>query len=126
MAQDPTTRALSDKHAEFIEKLFDAPTQRGSGNQWNRPTDNRMDPHNRHAPFAFAFEGKATQAASTTIKLSDWYKLREQAHGLRPAMAYRFYRKDNLLVPLADLIAVDAHDFAEILERANAREEAKD
>lgn len=118
MARNPTTRDLSDKHADYIAKLFGAPVQRGSGNQFNRPTDNRMQ-LSRHTPIGFAFEGKATQNESVSVRLADWEKVCEQAHGLRPAMAYRFYRKDNLLAPLADLIAVKADDFAEILELAN-------
>lgn len=118
MAKDPTTRDLSDKHADYIADLFGAPVQRGSGNQPNRPTDNRMR-IGRHTPIAFAFEGKATRNRSLSVSLADWRKVCEQAHGLRPAMAYRFYRPDNLLVPEADLIAVKADDFAEVLEGAN-------
>lgn len=125
MAKDPTTRDLSDKHAEFIAELFGAPVQRGSGNQPNRQTDNRM-PLGRHTPIAFAFEGKSTQNRSMGLRLDDWQKVREQAHGLRSALAYRFYEKNNLLVPMADLIAVDAHDFAEILDEANIRREMRD
>src|SRR5690349_11407580 len=125
MAGDRTTRDLSDRHAEFIATLFGAPVQRGSGNQPNRPTDNRMAV-TRYTPIAFAFEGKATQQQSLGLRLADWQKVREQAHGLRPALAYRFYEKDNLLRPVADLIAVDAHDFAEILEAANTYREMSD
>jgi hypothetical protein len=125
MAKDPTTRDLSDKHAEHIARLFGAPVQRGSGNQSNRQTDNRMAV-TRHTPIAFAFEGKATQRASLSVSLADWCKLVEQSHDLRPAMAYRFYRPDNLLVPEVDLIAVRADDFAEILDLANTYSEMGD
>lgn len=123
MAKDPTTRALSDKHAAFIERLFGAQTQRGSGNQSNRPTDNRM---NRYTPYAFAFEGKSTRRESLSVRLAEWEKLRDQAHMLRPALAYRFYRPDNTLTPEVDLVALSAHDFAEILEAANIYEEMRD
>jgi hypothetical protein len=125
VAKDPTTRDLSDKHADYIADLFGAPVQRGSGNQPNRPTDNRMA-LTRHTPIAFAFEGKATRNRSLSISLADWRKVVEQSHGLRPAMAYRFYRPDNLLVPEVDLITVKADDFAEILEAANIYTEMSD
>lgn len=119
MARDPSTRDLSDKHADYIEAMFEARTMRGSGNQSNRPTDNRMD---GNLPYAFAFEGKSTRQASLSIKITDWHKLLDQSHALRPALAYRFYRNDNLLVPDLDLVAVRADDFAEILAVANGAE----
>jgi hypothetical protein len=125
MAGDRTTRDLSDRHAQFIAGLFGAPVQRGSGNQSNRQTDNRMAV-TRYTPIAFAFEGKSTQNQSMGLRLADWQKVREQAHGLRPALAYRFYEPNNLLIPVVDLITVDAHDFAEILDEANIRREMRD
>ena len=125
MAKDPTTRDLSDRHEEFIETLFGARRTRGSGNQFNDPADNRMS-RGRHTPFAYAFEGKSTQRASMSLRLADWQKLVEQAHGLRPALAYRFYRDDNMLVPVLDLVTVEANDFAEILELASIYQEMSD
>jgi hypothetical protein len=80
----------------------------------------------RHTPIAFAFEGKATRGKSLSITMADWQKLTVQAHDLRPAMAYRFYRPDNTLTPLADLVMVKSDDFAEILELANIYSEMSD
>lgn len=125
MAKDPTTRDLSDRHAEFIEKLFGAPVQRGSGNQSNRQTDNRM-PVTRYTPIAFCFEGKATRRASLSMTAADWRKLVDQSHDLRPAMAYRWYRPDNTLTPELDTVMVSAHDFAEVLSLANIYREMSD
>jgi hypothetical protein len=120
MAKAPTTRALSDKHADRIAELFEAPATRGSGNQHHSQTDNRM-PRDYAHQLPFCFEGKATQHRSLSLKLDDWEKLVVQAHDLRPALAHRFYLPDNRLLPLLDLITVRAEDFSEVLALANAR-----
>ena len=113
MASDPTTRDLSDRHEAYLAELFGGRRSRGSGNQTGSPLDVRMDPNHR---FAFGFEGKSTRGKSLSVPLSMIDKLNEQAHGLRPALALRWYRPDNLLVPLHDLVAVRADDLAELIE----------
>lgn len=123
--RNPTTRDLSDRHAEFIRKTFGARITRGSGNQFNDQADNRM-PRDRWHTYAFAFEGKATRRASLSVKADDWVKLVAQAHDLSPAMALRWYRPDDTLTPELDLIAVKAADFAAILSSANTYEEMRD
>lgn len=114
MARDRTTRDLSDRHELFLADLFGGERMRGSGNQFNNPLDVRMDPT---GPFALGFEGKSTRKGSLSISVATWQKLLEQAHGLRPALALRFYRDDNTLTPLHDLVVVKAHDLAELMDR---------
>lgn len=112
MAGDRTTRDLSDRHELFLAELFGGNRTRGSGNQSNQPLDVRMD---RSEPFALGFEGKSTRKASLSVPLATWTKLVEQAHGLRPALALRFYADDNRLAVVKDLVVLDAHDLAELM-----------
>lgn len=114
MAKDPTTRNLSDAHEIFLADLFGGRRTRGSGNQTNNPLDVRLDPT---APFPMGLEGKSTRSKSLSVSVATWEKLLDQAHGLRPALALRFYRSDNLLVPLHDLVVLNAHDLAELIDR---------
>ncbi len=118
MARKSTTRGMSDKHEEFLVDLLGGRRTRGSGNQFNNQMDGR---HDRHAvECAFAWDGKSTLGKSISITREMWEKAEEQSHGERPLIALRFYDTDRLDVGL-DLIAVSAEDFAELLERANAR-----
>lgn len=112
-----TTRKMSDKHEDWLADLLEGRKAKGSGNQWHNPADGR---HNsRHQEFAFAWDGKSTLAKSASISLAMWEKIREQALPERPMVPVRFYRNERLDVAL-DLVVVDARDFAELLEAANA------
>lgn len=112
-----TTRQMSDKHEVFLAELFQGRRSVGSGNQFNDQADGR---NSEETPYALAWDGKATLGKSQSITLDTWDKLREQAHGLRPVLALRWYANERLHVR-RDLVVLDAHDFVEILEAARAR-----
>lgn len=112
-----TTRKMSDKHEDFLADILGGRKSKGSGNQWHNPADGRHNSH--HQMFAFAWDGKSTLAKSASISLTMWEKIREQALPERPMVPLRFYRNESLSVAL-DLIVVDARDFAELLDAANA------
>lgn len=121
MSSKPTTRALSDDHEDFLADLFDGHRTRGSGNQWNAPMDGRND---GLAPHALAWEGKATQGNSIGVSRKMWRKAIEQAHGLTPMLALRFYGTGYDLRSEADLVVLDAHDFRALLQDARAHRAA--
>jgi hypothetical protein len=112
MAARGTTRALSDRHEEFLAKLIDGRRTPGSGNGFANQADVRGDHRRQH--YAFALDGKATEAKSITVKLSDWEKIVEQSHDEIPGLALRFYH-DGSLRRSTDLIVIDAGTFADLL-----------
>lgn len=109
-------KRMGDTHEEFLVGLYGGRQTRGSGNQWHNPMDGRQS--SRQVAYAFAWDGKSTLSKSVGVSLSMWDKAREQAHGERPMIALRWYSNERLEV-IRDLVVVDAHDFAEILEAAN-------
>ena len=109
-------RRMSDRHEEFVAKLFGTRKTPGSGNQWAKPADGRTDASQKG--FAFAWDCKATQAASISISLEMWEKIKVQSHNERPMIPLRFYLNDRL-DQFVDLVVVDLNDVAEMLERAN-------
>lgn len=116
MAKRGTTRAMSDKHEEFLVDLFGGRRTRGSGNQASNPMDGR---HSRMSEVcAFAWDGKSTLGKSVGVTREMWEKAEEQSHGERPMLALRFYDTDRLDVGL-DLVVISAQDMAELLERVN-------
>src|SRR4051794_6308007 len=106
---------MGDAHEAFLAALFQGHQTRGSGNQWANPIDGRQS--RMHRRFAFAWDGKSTLAKSTSISLATWDKAREQAGGERPMLGLRFYADERLRVT-RDLVVLDAHDFAEVLQAA--------
>ena len=112
----PTTRDLSDKHEIYLAELLDGRRSKGSGNQFNDPMDGRNDRHEQ--AHALAWDGKATQGKSVGITREMWAKAVEQAHGLIPTLALRFYGSGYGLKPELDLITIQADDFAAILDDA--------
>lgn len=109
-------KKMGDAHEAFLCDLLGGRQTKGSGNQWTNPMDGRG---NRLTEgFAFAWDGKSTLGQSVAVSRNMWQKAREQAGGERPMVAVRFYDNEALDVH-ADLIAVNAHDFAEVLEAAN-------
>jgi hypothetical protein len=108
---------MAEAHEGFLAALFGGRQARGSGNQWRNPMDGRTS--RKHRRFAFAWDGKSTLARSVGVTRIMWDKAREQAGGERPMLALRFYDTASLEVGL-DLVVLNAHDFAEILEAANA------
>jgi hypothetical protein len=113
MPKPLTTRALSDKHEIFLAELFGGRRSVGSGNQANDQADGRNRRYETFFPLAW--DGKATLGKSHSITLDTWNKLVEQSHGERPVLALRWYANERLAVT-RDLVVLDAHDFAELLE----------
>lgn len=111
-------KRMGDEHEGFLVSLFGGRQSRGSGNQWRNPMDGRTS--RKHLTFAFAWDGKSTLAKSIGVSLAMWDKAREQAGGERPMLALRFYKDESLKEVYRDLVVVDAHVFAELLEAANA------
>lgn len=116
MVSKPSTRDMSDKHEDFLAELLDGRKTKGSGSHWRDQMDGKND--QREQPHALAWDGKATQAASVSVSREMWAKACEQSAGLIPSIAIRFYGKGFLLKPELDLIALEANDFAAILEDA--------
>ena len=110
-----TTRDMSDRHEDFLVDLLGGRKTRGSGNQFANPMDGR---HNRYEDtMAFAWDGKSTLGNSIGVTRTMWEKAQEQALGERPMIALRWYLNERLTDAI-DLIAIDANDFAELLDLA--------
>lgn len=122
MSKDLRKR-MADKHEEFVAKLFGSRTNPGSGNQWNRQMDGRTDVHRQR--FAFAWDCKATRAASMSVGLPMWIKAHKQSGGEHPAIPLRFYGNDHLDL-FVDLILVDLNTFHEVVEAANRIDDLKE
>lgn len=118
----PTTREMSDAHEERIAEVLGVRQTRGSGNQFNDPTDGRT-PHDGGA-FEWAADGKSTLGKSIGVSRAMWAKLVEQAHGARPAVPLCFYDDQRLTVGL-DLVVVRLYDLGELLETARAVDAAR-
>lgn len=118
MTRKPTTRDLSDKHEAWLAELLEGRITRGSGCSFADQMDGKNDRHTQ--PYPLAWDGKATQSASVGVSRAMWDKAVEQAHGLTPALALRFYGPGYSLTPKLDLIAVEANDFAAMLADARA------
>lgn len=106
-------KRMGDLHEDFLHKLFGGRRARSSGNQFNDQMDGRLDRYEQ--THAYAWDGKSTLAKSTTVSREMWAKAIEQSHGERPMLALRFYDDERLTVGL-DLVVIDAHDMAELLE----------
>jgi hypothetical protein len=109
-------KKMGDAHENFLTEILGGRKTRASGSVWKDQMDGR---HNRmDVPFAFAWDGKSTLAASVSVSRKMWEKAREQAAGERPLLGLRFYDTERLDVG-EDLVVMSAHDFAEMLEEAN-------
>jgi hypothetical protein len=113
-------RAMSNKHETDLVELIGGRRTKASGAVWTDQADGRHDPQQQ--AFAFAWDGKSTFSGSASISRKMWEKIREQAHGLRPAVPLRFYDNQRLDLGL-DLVVLDLHDFAALLEAANRGQE---
>lgn len=116
MVSKPSTREMSDKHEDFLAELLGGRKTRGSGSHWRDQMDGKNDQYEQ--PHALAWDGKATQAKSVGVSREMWAKACEQSGGLIPSIAIRFYGAGFRLKPELDLIALEANDFAAILEDA--------
>lgn len=110
----PTTRDMSDRHEQDLQRLLGGVITRGSGNQSRSPMDVRQSRH--EIDWAFAFDGKSTLSRSMSVGLDMWDKAVEQSHGERTGLPLRFYDGPRLRV-VRDLIVIDLHDFAELVEQ---------
>lgn len=107
---------MGKAHEEFLADLFGGRRTRASGAVWKDQMDGR---HSRmDVPFAFAWDGKSTRGKSIGVTREMWAKAVEQAGGERPMLALRWYTTDRLDVG-EDLVVLNAHDFAELLEKVN-------
>lgn len=115
MARKGTTRAMSDKHEDYLARVLGGRKTRGSGNQ----PANQMD--GRHASlierFAFAWDGKSTLGKSISVTEEMWLKAEEQCHSERPMLALRWYNTERLDVGL-DLVTIGLDDFVELRDAA--------
>lgn len=114
MAAKNTTRAMSDRHEDFLAELIAGRRTPGSGNGFANQMDVRNGPRE---PYALAVDGKSTRARSISFSLDTWNKAVEQAQGLMAALAFRFYHDDRL-IRTTDFVMVDARFFGELLEAA--------
>jgi hypothetical protein len=122
MPAKPPTQRMGELHEEFLAELFGGVKTKASGSQWSEQADGR----NHHdLPFAFRWDGKSTHAASIAITLAMIEKLREQAHGERPAFGLRWWANEALTSVKEELVALFADDFGELLASARAYEAAK-
>lgn len=105
------TRDMSSRHEATLAEELEGRSTRNSGATWHDKGDGKHDRRLDH--WAFCWDGKATMAASISVKLSDWVKLEEQADFHSPAMPIRFYRNARLTQWL-DLVLVRLDNFAEM------------
>jgi hypothetical protein len=113
MPKPLTTRAMSDSHEIFLAHIFGGRRSINSGAQANDQADGRNRRYD--TVFPAAWDGKATMGKSHSITLETWDKLVEQSHGEHPILALRWYADERLHVR-RDLVVLDAHDLAELLE----------
>ena len=87
-----------EKQERRLAKRTGGTRNPGSGSGWRRPNDVR-------GGNSYLWECKQTDAASITLKLADWEKLRRNAllAGFRPAM--------ELQIGKRRLVIFDSEDF---------------
>jgi hypothetical protein len=105
---------MSDKHEEFLARVFGGDRTPGSGNQWHAQTDG----HN----VEFAWDAKSTLARSMTITIDMLDKLDEQSYPRRSLLPIRFYG-DERLSTYRDKVLVDLDDLLELLQRSDDRDQ---
>jgi hypothetical protein len=106
---------MAEAHELHIAETFSLRKTRGSGSQWRDQTDVRG--HRMDETVAFAFDGKSTRAASTSIKRGDLAKLVEQSDAERPCLAIRFYGNDRL-TDFEDWDLLREDDLLELIDRS--------
>lgn len=111
-------RKMSDKHEADLAEWFEGRLTPGSGNQPANPMDVRMNSYDSR--FAWGIDGKSTRAKSISITRASLDKAVEQAHGLRPMIALRFY-DDDRLKRYEDWSLIRTDDLLELIEMAEER-----
>lgn len=107
---------MGDAHEGFLVSLFKGRQSKGSGNQWHNPMDGRVS--SREEEYAFAWDGKSTLGKSIGVTLSMWQKACDQSFSEKTMLGLRWYANERLDV-IEDLVVINAHDMAEVLEAAN-------
>ncbi len=118
----PTTRAMSDRHEEFIAAMMGGRVTRGSGCTFRDQLDGKQG-HDRSVRFAW--DGKSTLGKSLSITREIWAKVVRQAHDARPMMALRWYRNERL-DPELDLAVVSLADLSELAEQSRCMDVARE
>jgi hypothetical protein len=117
MPPTPTTAEMGERHVRHVAEVLGAHTTKASG---ATATDKADGAHHHDLPFAFRFDGKSTKGQQIAVTLAMVEKICEQAGGERPALPLRWYGNGMLTQVLADWIAVQLVDFAEVLASARA------
>ena len=111
MGKAKTTTQMSKEQETWLESLFsfvNARRSKSSGANWSDRVDLVSD--------VFAMEAESTENKSYYLKLSFWEEVKEKSDFERlPMLAVRFRDADR--GRHTDLVVMDAHDVAELLER---------
>lgn len=107
------SKRISDVHEAWLCKVLVGRRMRGSGNQFSGQMDGRHDRYS--APFAFAWDGKATESKSVGVSRAMLAKAVEQAGAERPLIALRYVTAGERP---EDWFVVRADDFIELREAA--------
>lgn len=117
MPPTPPTQRMGELHEERFTAALGMKKTKASGSRWDEQADGR---HGHDEPFAFRADGKSTKGKSITVTLETIGKIRDQAHGERPAIPLAWYGNEALTQVLEDWIAVPLGDFAEMRDAAVA------
>ncbi len=115
------TRALSSAHEPHVADMM--PTgrvARGSGCTYRDQGDGRQ----RAGSVRFAWDCKATLAKSISLRMADWEKIVEQAHGDRPMLALGMFDSERVDRLVLDLAVTSLADLSELSEHSQCRDEA--
>ncbi len=110
MPPSKSTTGMGKEHEEYVVSLL----------EWDSARRSRSSGASFHDPIDITSEGlvlecEATEKKSYSLKLSFWEEVRKKAHrGKLPALAIRFRDADN--GKHTDLMIMEAHDVAEMLE----------
>jgi hypothetical protein len=109
-----STTGMGKEHEEYIVSLLEwdsARRSRSSGASFHDPIDITSD--------GLVMECEATENKSYSLKLDFWNEVTSKAHtGKLPALGIRF--RDTVNDKHTDLIVMEAHDVAQMLEELEA------
>lgn len=106
---------MSDLHEAYLVQVLGGRLTKASG----ATTDKGDGVHSKgEETYTFAWDGKSTRAATTSVKVKDFEKITDQRPGYRPMIPIRFYLDDRLSRAL-DLAVLDLNDVAELVDEAN-------
>lgn len=108
---------MSQRHEDDLVDLLGGERTRNSGAVWSDQADGHQTGLDQH--WRFTWDGKSTLGKSIGVSRDMLAKLREQSRGLEILLPLRWYANDRLTEVDEDWIAVEAENFATILEDAN-------